>query len=194
MQNYNHVYQVKDITDVSGDPTEPVSVDEIKSYMRLEGLQDVDESDSTPFTEDDELIERLIVAARKKLEKLYGISLITKTLRAVITNQAGDIEIPDGPVQSITSLKDSSGNAITDYTIVGYTSDDEDYDDFIQLECSNCDKMVIEYEAGYTDVPEGLKVEIMRYVTWLFTYRGDQEKISQYQFGAGEYNRKSWLA
>jgi hypothetical protein len=54
--------------------------------------------------------------------------------------------------------------------------------------------MVVKYEAGYEDVPDPLKVEIMRYVTWLYTYRGDQEKIEQYQFGAGEYNRNSWLA
>lgn len=193
MQNYNHVYSVKDITSASGDPTEPVSVDEVKSYMRLEGFQDVDESGSTVFTEDDGLIEKLIVTARRKLEKLYGITLVPKTLRAVITNLAGDIEIPDGPVQTITSLKDRSGKEIADYTIVGYTSGETEYDDFIQLECPNCEKMVIEYEAGYSPVPDDLKVEIMRYVTWLFTYRGDQEKIEQYQFTAGQYSRKSWL-
>lgn len=198
MQNYKLVHTVKDITESSGDPTEPVSVDEVKSYMRLEGFQDVDESGSTPFAEDDELIERLIVAARKKLEKLYGISLVPKTLRAVITNLAGDIEIPQGPVISITSLKDKSGTAIADYTITGYTEEEREvegfeFNDFVALECPNYEKMVMIYEAGYTDVPEALKIEILRYVTWLFTYRGDQEKISQYQFGAGEYNRKSWF-
>jgi uncharacterized phiE125 gp8 family phage protein len=194
MQNYNLVHTVKDITASSGDPTEPVSVDEVKSYMRLEGFQDVDDSDSTVFDDDDTLISDLIVSARKRIEKYYGISLVPKTLRAVITNLAGDIEIPNGPVQTITSIRDRFGNLITTYTITGYTDDETSYDDFIQLECPNYEKMVIEYEAGYTDVPEPMKIEIMRYVTWLFTYRGDQEKISQYQFGAGEYNRNSWLA
>ena len=194
MQNYNLVHTVKDITDSSGDPTEPVSVAEVKSYMRLEGFQDVDESDSTQFDDDDDLIETLIVTARKRLEKLYRISLVPKTLRAVITNLAGDIEIPDGPVNTITEIRDRYGNLITTYTITGYTDDETTYEDFISLECPNYEKMVVKYEAGYEDVPDPLKVEIMRYVTWLYTYRGDQEKIEQYQFGAGEYNRNSWLA
>lgn len=196
MQNYNLVHTVKDITDSSGDPTEPVSLAEVKSYMRLEGFQDVDESDSTEFDDDDDLIETLIVTARKKLEKLYGISLVTKTLRAVITNLAGDIEIPQGPVISITSLKDKSGTAIADYTITGYTEDERDenqFNDFLTLEYPSCEKMVMVYEAGYTDVPEALKIEILRYVTWLFTYRGDKEKQEQYQFTTNEYNRNSWL-
>lgn len=194
MQNYNLVHTVKDITDSSGDPIEPVSVDEVKSYMRLEGFQDVGESDSTQFDDDDDLIEDLIVAARKKLEKLYGISLVNKTLRAVITNLAGDIEIPDGPVISITSLKDRDGSAITDFMVTGYTEDDNEFNDFLTLESPCYEKMVMIYEAGYSEVPEGLKIEIMRYVTWLFTYRGDKERQEQYQFSTGEYSRKSWLA
>src|SRR5689334_3438146 len=106
MQKYNLVHTIKDITEVSGDPTEPVTVEEVKSYMRLEGFQDVDESEATEFTEDDNLIEELIISARKRLEKLYGISLVPKTFRATLTNLAGDIEIPNGPVVSITSLTD----------------------------------------------------------------------------------------
>lgn len=201
MQNYNHVYQVKDITDQSGDPTEPVTVQEVKTYMRLEGFQDVDESDATEFDDDDDLIETLIVAARKKLEKLYGISIVEKTLRAVITNLAGDIEIPQGPIISITSLKNSEGDDI-EYTITGYTEDEleDDINDFVTLECPNYCKMVMVYEAGYTSVPEPLKIEILRMVAWYFTNRGDVNvRPSQYgfegfQYLTGEYNRNSWLA
>jgi uncharacterized phiE125 gp8 family phage protein len=195
MQNYNHVYTVKDITQSSGDPTEPVSVAEVKSYMRLEGFQDVGESDSTVFDDDDTLIGDLIVSARKKLEKLYGISLVAKTLRAVITNLAGDIEIPQGPVISITSLKNSSGSDLT-YTITGYTETEleEDINDFIKLECPNNEKMVMVYEAGFTDVPHPLKIEILRMVNWMFTHRGEQDKLEGFQYTTGEYTRESWLA
>lgn len=194
MQNYNHVYSVKDITDASGDPTEPVSLDEAKAYMRLEGFQDVDESDSTVFTDDDDLIETLITSARKKLEKLYGISLVPKTLRAVITNLAGDIEIPQGPVNTITSLKDRIGNEITTYTVAGYTESETEYNDFVQLECPNYEKMVIEYEAGYSEVPEGLKIEILRMVAWMFTNRGESDKLNGFQYSTGEYSRNSFIA
>jgi uncharacterized phiE125 gp8 family phage protein len=193
MQHYNLVHTVKDITDQSGDVTEPVTVEEVKSYMRLEGLQDVDESMATAFTEDDELIECLIVSARKKLETIYGISIVPKTLRAVLTNQAGDIEIPQGPVSSITSLKDKSGTAITDYTILGYSEAEEAYNDFIQLECPCYEKMVLVYEAGYEEVPEGLKDEILRMVTYWYENRGDKE-LKGFVFQTSEFNRNAWLA
>jgi uncharacterized phiE125 gp8 family phage protein len=193
MQHYNLVHTVKDITDQSGDVTEPITVEEVKSYMRLEGLQDVDESMATAFTEDDELIERLIVSARKKLETMYGISIVPKTLRAVLTNQAGDIEIPQGPVSSITSLKDKSGTAITDYTILGYSEAEEAYNDFIQLESPCYEKMVLIYEAGYDEVPEGLKDEILRMVTYWYENRGDKE-LKGFVFQTSEFNRNAWLA
>lgn len=193
MQNYNLVHTVKDITDQSGDPTEPVTVAEAKSYMRLEGLQDVDESLSTEFAEDDDLIERLIVSARKKLEKLYSISLVPKTLRAVLTNGAGDIEIPQGPVVSITSLTDKSGTAITDYTLSGYPELEEDYNDFLQLECPRYEKLILVYEAGYQDVPEGLKDEILRMVCYWYENRADKE-LKGFVYQTSEYNRNSWLA
>jgi hypothetical protein len=187
MQNYNLVHSVKDITNVSGDPTEPVSVTEVKSYMRLEGFQDVTQSEATSFVEDDTLIETLIVAARKRLEKLYGISIIPKTLRATFTNMAGDIEIPQGPVISITSLKDRYDNLIVsdNYTVVG--------DDFQTLESPCYEKMVMTYEAGYTDCPEELKLEIMRMVTYLFENRGDKD-MKGFVFQTGHYNRNTWLA
>jgi uncharacterized phiE125 gp8 family phage protein len=189
MQNYNLVISVKDITDQSGEITEPVTVTEFKQYARMEGFQDVDESDYTPiaFTDDDDLIEQLIITARKRLEKVYGISIVTKTLRATLTNLAGDIEIPCGPLIEVTTLTDRYGTAIDedDYTVVG--------DDFAQLECPRYEKMVMVYEAGYTDVPEPLKTEILRMVLYLYENRGDKE-MRGYSFGSREYNRNTWLA
>jgi hypothetical protein len=187
MQNYNLVHSVKDITSVSGDPTEPVTVSEVKSYMRLEGFQDVNHSEATVFDEDDSLIETLIVSARKRLEKLYGISIIPKTLRATFTNLAGDIEIPQGPVISITSLKDRYDNLIVsaNYTVVG--------DDFQTLESPCYEKMVMTYEAGYEVCPEEIKVEIMRMVTYLFENRGDKE-MKGFVYSTGHFSRNTWLA
>lgn len=192
MQKYNLVHNVKDITDQSGTPDEPVTVSEAKAYMRLEGWQDVSESDSTEFDDDDTLIERYITSARKKLEKLYGISIIPKTLKATITNLAGDIEIPQGPVISITDVKDSCGSEITDYTLVGYPEQEEEYNDFLHLQWPNYSKMVVTYEAGYSECPEELKDEILRIVAYWYTERGDQE-LKGFNFQTGHFNRRSWL-
>jgi uncharacterized phiE125 gp8 family phage protein len=129
------------------DTTEPVTVAECKSYMRLEGFQDVDESGSTEFTEDDELIEKFITAARRTLEDLYGISLLEKTLRWTFTNLAGSIPVPNGPFVSISSLKDSCGNSISasDYKMVG------DGDKILRYPCY--EDMVMTYKVGYDEIP-----------------------------------------
>lgn len=183
---YNKIISVKDITEESGDPTEPVSLEDVKSYMRIEGLQDVDESLSTSFDEDDELIESLIVTARKKIEKFYGISIVPKTLRVIFNNSLGNIELPHGPVLEILSLKDREGTVIAEdrYTLLG--------EDYPTIEDPLNDRMTVEYEVGYEEVPEPIKIEIMRMVTWMFENRGN-ENVKDYQYISGEYNRNLWL-
>lgn len=108
-----------DVSDESGSITEPVTVQEVKDYLRLEGFVDAGDSTSTDlsdFTYDDDLIEELITAVRERFEEICGISIVPKTLKSMITNVCGFIEIPYGPVSSITSLKDDDDNDL-DYTL-----------------------------------------------------------------------------
>ena len=72
MNNQNLIYDIKDITTESGLPEEPVTLQEMKDYLRLEGFVDEEESTTeslSDFTFDDTLINTMISAARQKIEK-----------------------------------------------------------------------------------------------------------------------------
>lgn len=79
--------------------TEPVTLAAAKAQMRVD------------FTDDDTLITGLITSCRKMIERYCAISLVTKTIVCPM-DLLTTIEIPWGPVRSITSFVDSGGNAI----------------------------------------------------------------------------------
>lgn len=148
--------------------SEPVTVAEFKIYARYEGFTCSDGSLSE-FNYDDTLISETITAARELAEKWCGISIVTKALRAVITNCAGWAEIPQGPVNAISSWKNKDGEDITDYTLNGQK--------FPQIQSPNLERMVIEYVAGYTNVPKAIKTAILRQTLWMMEHRGDEQEF-----------------
>lgn len=163
---YNHIFSVEDISDESGEVIEPVTLAEMKKYLRLDGSEDDSPGDEFDF--DDELIEDLITEARMWVEQFTGLHLIPKSLRVVLLNQAGGIEIP-GPVTGTIVIKNQDGDTI----------DADGYDfvatSFPKLLTTYSDKITLEYEAGYTpaNIPRGLKVAIRAYVSDHFEFRGD---------------------
>lgn len=168
---YNHIYSVDDISIESGEPTEPVTLQEMKDYLRIDGSQDDSPGDEFDF--DDELIEDLIAEGRIWVENFTGLHLIQKSLKVVLLNQAGMIELP-GPVTSTVVIKNMDGE-VTDadtYVFIGSS--------FLKLVTPFCDKIILEYEAGYTrtTTPRGLKGAIKSYVADHFEYRGDDDKTA----------------
>lgn len=166
---------------------EPVTVAEAKNYLRSEGF--LNETGSLDeFSMDDTLIEELITAARESVEKWNEISIVTKGLRAVITNCAGGVFIPQGPVNAISSFKDKDGVDITDYVLNGIK--------FPQIQCPNKERMVIEYVAGYTQVPKTLKVAILKQIAWDYEHRADEtgfELCEAAIYRSRDFNRKAFL-
>lgn len=167
--------------------TEPVTVAEMKNYLRLQGFIDEGQSISD-FESDDTLIEELITSAREMIERHNGISIVSKALRVTITNLAGGQIIPWGPVNAIASIKNSAGTEITtdNYTI---TARDE-------ITCPRDCRMVIEYYAGYTNVPKALKIAVMKQVAWDYEHRGteqDFELCAAAIYQSRNYNRTPWL-
>lgn len=188
MQNYNHIKDTIDISSESGPVSEPVTLSEMKVYLRLNGFIDDNDSTSIPeFTDDDSLIEEFITSARQGLEEELGASIISHTWRAVgVTNQAGNVQLAYGPVLEITSVKDDEDNA--------YETDNiKAVGDYLSKPC-DCG-MTVEYEAGYENVPNPLITEIKRMVTYMYENRGDVDGLQGYQYtsAALKYNRKSWL-
>ena len=92
------------VREVSVSSTEPVSTAEAKSHLRVE------------IDDDNTLIASLVTAARQYCEKYCNRSFIQHTYRADLSNFCDTIELPMGPVQSITHIKyydTSSPSALT---------------------------------------------------------------------------------
>lgn len=182
--NYNAVVSVQDVTDESDIGNEPVTLQEVKDYLRLEGFVDVDAStadDLSDFDFDDDLIEDIIIpGARQLMEEKAGISLIPKTLEAILTNLCGMIEIPFGPVRSVTSLFDSETTEIlaANYTVVG------NHWKYLKHPCYK--HLKITYEAGYLagvgqwKLPAALKLDLLRLCAYMYENRGDDPAIEKF--------------
>lgn len=186
---FNNFWDHRDITYESGVVTEPVTVTEFKNYARLQGFVDDDESPSeslSNFSFDDTLIAVIIKAARENFEEACGLSLIPKTIQAMITNLCGGQEIKYGPVNSITELLDENGDAITsdNYTTSGVQ--------WLRLMTPKYKDMKIKYSAGYTAVPAPLKIDLLRLCLYMYMNRGDDADVKGFvsQF-AGKYSRRS---
>ena len=168
MNNQNLLYDYRDVTTESNVPDEPVTLQEMKDYLRLEGFVDIDESTTESisyFLFDDTLIQNMITAARRKAEDYCGISIVFHSWEALLKNEAGDSELPYGPVQEITSVLDADGNEITSdsYTFRGF--------DFKFMVSPLYDNLTVEYDAGYEDCPEGVRLAIKQMVAYWYDKR-----------------------
>lgn len=186
---YNQIHDVEDITGASGVITEPVTLAEMKNFMRVEGFEDDNESGEIDFTSDDELIEELITSAREGLEKWCGVSIVPHRWQVRFTNLAGNIELPYSNGYSIVSLVDSEDNTIVsdDYKFRGIS--------WLSLDFPLFCNMIVVYDAGYETVPKRLKQAIMRDVIYHYENRGESG-LSEHAMGlASGFKRVStWLA
>ena len=188
----NYYLDPENLTDESDLGNEPVTLQEVKDYLRLEGYIDDDESTSdslSDFDFDDSLIEDIIIpGARQLMEKCTGLSLIPKTLRVTLYNSSGNMEIPFGPVRSIVSLYDSNEVELLDtfYTTNGGA--------FLRLGYPKYKGMVMTYEAGYITLPKSLKLEMLRLCAYMYENRGDDQSINKFAYQiSGKYIRDGWL-
>lgn len=185
---YNLLIDWEDKTEESG-ITEPVSVEEVKNYLRLEGFIDSTESLSSDFNDDDELIEILIKSARERLEEYTGLSLIPKTWEIEFTNLAGNFEIPFGPITQINTLLDDQGDSIS-------TDDFSTSSSLRILKSPHYENMVMNYEAGYFVIPRGLKDAILKEVAYRYIQRGDENVdglSKEAMVLASKYKTANWI-
>jgi uncharacterized phiE125 gp8 family phage protein len=185
---YNLLIDWDDQTNESG-INEPLTVEEVKNYLRLEGF--IDQSDSIPsdFNDDDAIIETLIRSARERIEEFTGLSLIPKIWEIEFTNLAGGFEIPFGPVTTIINVKDDEGDSIS-------TDDFEVSLNGRILKWPKYENMTMLYEAGYVSLPKGLKDAMYKEVAYRYINRGDEnvDGMSREAMNlASRYKTTNWL-
>jgi uncharacterized phiE125 gp8 family phage protein len=135
--------------------SEPVSLTEIKNWLRIKD-----------FTDDDNLLIELSKSTRKHLEKFTGLSFGIKTLESIVDVDREKIELPYSPVASITSVYELNyENAwelldVSDYKLIG---------DVLKIR-NGCFKVT--YQAGFISLPEDLKTDIKVLVAWQYKNRG----------------------
>lgn len=188
MQNVNNILDTIDISNESGPVTEPVTLTEMKNYLRLEGFIDDNDSTSVPaFDDDDSDIEDFITEARDTLEKELNVSIIEHTWRAIgVTNEAGMVQLWYGPVTALLSVVNSEGDTVdVDNTeIIGDHLSEPNY-------CN----MTVEYTAGYSTIPKAIINEIKRMVAYQYEHKGDEDGLEGYKYTSNvmKHSRKAWL-
>lgn len=135
-------------------PGEPVTLATMKDYLKVS------------VTDDDNLIEGMIIDARQWIEKRCGISLKPKTVTAII-EVMNEQELPYGPVVlDSVIVRDEEGEEIESPRLVGLSGD------YVFIEGRG--RFMIEYEAGYATPPKPLQEAIKAYVAYSYENRGDE--------------------
>jgi uncharacterized phiE125 gp8 family phage protein len=193
---YNDVIETEIVTDVSSFDDEPGTLEEIKQHLNLQ----FDTTGSIEFNDDDTKLMDIAKSSREVIENYTGVSMASKTYKAILRNDCGGIEIPFGPITSLTNIKDVDGNALTantNYTVRGNKFK------WIDFPCS-C-YLEVNYVAGYTkdNIPAGLKRAWLEQIAFDYVNAGDQQQ--QYAAAtvsicesaiekAAPYKRKSMIA
>lgn len=155
MANFNNVNDYT-FSDEAND--EPLSKEEVKSWLRIDGA------------DDNNIIENLITAARIVIENYLNQSLIQRTVTAHLNNTCGNIYLPFQPFIELVSVKNANGDAIAEgsYTLSNTL--------FKRLEYPNDCNIKISYTAGPADGEEIAKVihtGLLMQVAYMYENRGD---------------------
>lgn len=162
--------RVIDISVISDLVAEPVSLTEVKSYL------DID------YANHDTMLQLMIGAARRRLEKFTGRSFGAKTIKVIMDVWCSQV-LPYGPVNTITAaLREDTAD--TDYKMRG----SEFYPTYGG-----------KWEVTYTtngDTPEDLRLAIMAEVAFRYENRGDENVTSMATMAkdlARPYKNYSWV-
>ena len=187
---YNLLIDWKVISDVTP-IEEPVQLDEMKNYLRLEGFITSPLNPASAFNDDNTLIESLIVSARERIEEFTGLYLRRRNFQIEFTNLAGNFEIPFQPVNSISYVYDDEGDSIpTDYFEVSMNRR--------LFKTPKLPNLQMVFQAGYSlaTLPKGLKEAIMKEVAYRYINRGDEnvDGLSKEAMKlASTYKTTNWL-
>lgn len=131
-----------------------VTLDEVKADSKID------------FNDEDAYITELISLCQGHIEQYCGVSCATRTVQAILCNHQGLIEIPFGPIQTITSIVDENGNDLSgDLVTDGLT--------FFTIKSPRNTYINITYQAGYAteNLPLDLKKALLMEIAFRYRYR-----------------------
>lgn len=135
--------------------TEPVSLLQMKQYLKMENI-----------SADDAVITDMIKEARTWVERRCGISLITKSVTAILEVMTS-IELPYGPVDKASiEVLNNNGETVETPVLSGLDGG------FIRI--ANRGRFEVTYDAGYSTVPQDLIQAIKAHVAYSYENRGDE--------------------
>ncbi|MEB3210271.1 MAG: hypothetical protein VKL39_02905 [Leptolyngbyaceae bacterium] len=153
--------------------TEPVSLTEAQTHLRISGEADY--------------VNSLITSARVQVERYLNRALITQTWDVYYSFWSYDMRLPYAPVQSVTSVKyfDLDGNEQTLSSSLYWTVTSADPAAIVrkyettwpELQYGRPDAIVIRIVCGYgaaSAVPEPIKHAIKLLMTDMYENRGTQ--------------------
>ena len=151
--SYLNDYTLTDVTPV----VEVITVAEAKQYCRV--------SNSV----EDDLFADLITQSREAVEKAANISIIPKTAIVWFNNEAGNFELPFGPIDIETvKVYDDNQNGIelTSPTLklIG--------DKYPKVAFPLYANLRAEYETGYATCPTELKIAMLDQINYGYENRG----------------------
>ena len=148
---------------MSDPAVEPLTVSGVKTYLRID------------HSDEDTLISEMIAAVRMVAEDQINKSLITQSWKVVYDdNTPSLVDLPHGPVQSITSVKVVAEDA-GETTINAATYHVNALGDLVFESTPSGHRIVIEYVAGYgdavSDVPTDIRHSLLMHVAQLYEFR-----------------------
>lgn len=157
---------------------EPLTRAEVANYLRVD----------SDITEDNDLLDMLIVAARRYAEDYTGKALITQTwtlYQDAFPTARGWMRLPKGPHQSVTSIKyyDENGNLQT-WSSSNYAVDTRT-DAAVRITLAEsktwpdthvqANSVEVLFVAGYgdagSDVPHGIRVAMLQMIAHWYENR-----------------------
>jgi uncharacterized phiE125 gp8 family phage protein len=151
---------------------EALTLADVKPHLRI------DESD------EDDLLEQLIIVAREHLERTTGLALISREMRLYLDGwpQAGVVEIARGPVQAVSEVRvyDDAGVETT-VDLAGHVLDGATRPARLWLPSrpspgQALNGIEVDFTAGFgeaaTDVPDTLKRAMLVHIAQMYEFRG----------------------
>lgn len=152
---------------------EPVTLSDAKLFTRVNS------------SSDDSLLTSLITTAREMAEEYLGRSVVRQSYQMIFDDKiSGAVKLLRPPVISInsvkTSAKDGAETTVNSDFYYLNTNDELVFEQYISGH-----KIIIEYNAGYDEIPEPIKQGMLNHIAALYDDRANTEiplsSVSLYQ-------------